>query len=66
MFAAADKNIDKSWGWIPTVDAAYGHLNDGFSAAVAGKGSFLSTIKQAQAAVVADLKAKGLKVKTGS
>lgn len=66
VFAAADKNIDKSWGWIPTVDAAYGHLNDGFSAAVAGKGSFLSTIKQAQAAVVADLKAKGLKVKTGS
>lgn len=65
VFAQSDKNINESWGWIPTIDQAYQHLDDGFSAAVNGKGSFLSTVKQAQGQVIADLKAKGLSVKSG-
>ena len=65
VFAQSDKNIDESWGWIPTVDQAYQHLDDGFEAAVAGHGSFLDTVKKAQTQVVDDLKAKGLSVATG-
>ena len=65
VFAQADKNIDTSWKWIPTIDATYQHLNDGFQAAVAGKGSFVSAVQQAQKQTVEDLKKKGLKVSTG-
>ena len=65
VFAEADKNIDTSWKWIPTIDATYQHLNDGFQAAVAGKGSFVSAVQQAQKQTVEDLKRKGLKVSTG-
>jgi multiple sugar transport system substrate-binding protein len=65
VFAASDKNIDVSWGWIPTIDATYQHLNDGFAAAVAGRGTFVAAVKRAQALTVRDLKAKGLKVATG-
>jgi multiple sugar transport system substrate-binding protein len=65
LFAASDKNIDVSWGWIPTVDATYQHLNDGFTAAVAGHGSFVATVKKAQKLTISDLKAKGLQVATG-
>ena len=66
VFAASDKHINESWGWIPTIDQAYQHLNDGFSAAANGNGSFVQTVRQAQAQVVADLKAAGLKVSSGS
>ncbi|MGW5127104.1 ABC transporter substrate-binding protein [Streptomyces sp. NPDC004069] len=65
LFAAADRTIDKSWKWIPTVDATYQHLNDGFQAAVAGRGTFVDAVRKAQQQTVADLKAKGLKVSTG-
>jgi multiple sugar transport system substrate-binding protein len=64
IFAVSDQNIDESWGWIPTIDQAYQHLDDGFSAAVNGNGSFLATVKAAQGQVVGDLKAKGLSVTT--
>jgi multiple sugar transport system substrate-binding protein len=66
VFAAADKTIDKDWKWIPTVDATYQHLNDGFQNAVAGKGTFVDAVKNAQTQTVADMKAKGLKVTSGS
>jgi multiple sugar transport system substrate-binding protein len=62
VFKRADQNIDRSWGWIPTTAAAYDHLNDGFSKAVRGQGSFEDAIRQAQKQTVADLKAKGLQV----
>lgn len=62
VFAASDKHIDESWKWIPTIDKAYQHLDDGFSAAVKGSGSFLSAVKTAQHQVVADMKAAGFKV----
>jgi multiple sugar transport system substrate-binding protein len=65
VFAASDQNIDESWGWIPTIDQAYQHLDDGFQAAVNGNGSFLATVKKAQNQVVDDLKATGLSVATG-
>ncbi len=66
VFAASDKQINESWRWIPTIDQAYQHLDDGFSAAVNGHGSFLATVRQTQAEVVTDLKAAGLDVRSGS
>lgn len=66
VFAAADKNVDTSWKWIPTIDQAYQHLNDGFSAAVAGHGSFVDTVKKAQGQVMDDMKSAGFTVTTGS
>jgi multiple sugar transport system substrate-binding protein len=65
VFAASDKHINESWKWIPTIDQAYQHLDDGFSAAVNGNGSFVAAVRQAQGQVVADMKAKGLKVVAG-
>jgi len=66
VFAEADKNIDESWKWIPTIDQAYQHLDDGFSAAVAGKGSFVDAVKSAQGQVVSDMKSAGFQVSSGS
>jgi multiple sugar transport system substrate-binding protein len=63
VFAEADKAIDKDWAWIPTTPAVYQHLNDGFQRAIAGKGTFVDAVKAAQVKTVADLKAKGLKVR---
>ena len=65
VFAASDKNIDETWGWIPGIDQCYQHLDDGFQAAVNGHGSFLDTVKKAQGQVVDDLKARGLSVSSG-
>jgi multiple sugar transport system substrate-binding protein len=62
VFAESDQAVDTDWGWIPTTQATYQHLNDGFQAAVAGKGSFADTVKAAQEQTVADLEAKGLEV----
>lgn len=64
VFAESDKHINESWKWIPTVDQAYQHLDDGFSAAVNGNGSFLATVKAAQGQVVNDMKGAGFKVST--
>jgi multiple sugar transport system substrate-binding protein len=60
VFENSDRTIDESWGWIPTIDQAYQHLDDGFSAAVNGQGSFLDTVRKAQGQVISDLKAAGL------
>jgi multiple sugar transport system substrate-binding protein len=65
VFAVSDKNIDVSWGWIPTVVDTYQHLNNGFTAAVSGKGTFVSALKTAQQLTIRDMKAKGLKVVAG-
>jgi multiple sugar transport system substrate-binding protein len=64
VFATADKAIDRDWSWIPTTASAYQHLNDGFQKAINGQGTFVSAVTDAQAATVADLKSKGLKVAT--
>jgi multiple sugar transport system substrate-binding protein len=45
VFAEADKNIDKSWKWIPTTTAMYENLNVGFRDAVTGKGSFADSVR---------------------
>ena len=65
VFKASDAAINTNWAWIPTTAATYSHLNDGFAAAVAGNGTFVDAVKAAQKATVADMKAKGLKVKAG-
>ncbi|ROQ04563.1 multiple sugar transport system substrate-binding protein [Rathayibacter sp. PhB93] len=65
VFEPSDAAIDTSWGWIPTTAATYTHLNDGFTAALAGEGSFVDAVEAAQAATLADLEAKGLKVRAG-
>jgi multiple sugar transport system substrate-binding protein len=65
VFAEADANVDKDWGWIPTTAAAYKHLNDGFASAIRSGGSFGEVVRKAQEQTVADLEAKGLEVKTG-
>jgi multiple sugar transport system substrate-binding protein len=65
VFAASDKNIDVTWKWIPTIGATYQHLNDGFAAAVDGRGTFVAAVKRAQRLTVRDLRAKGLKVIEG-
>ncbi|UNX56165.1 extracellular solute-binding protein [Georgenia sp. TF02-10] len=62
VFAEADQAIDRDWSWIPTTAAAYQHLNDGFQRAIAGEGSFVETLEEAQRETVADLEAKGLQV----
>jgi multiple sugar transport system substrate-binding protein len=62
VFREADQNVDENWGWIPTTAAAYNHLNDGFTAAVRGKGTFADALRKGQQQTVADLKAKGLQV----
>jgi multiple sugar transport system substrate-binding protein len=66
VFKQSDASIDTSWGWIPTTADTYNFLNDGFAAAVAGKGTFADAVKGAQKKTVDDLKSKGLKVKAGS
>jgi multiple sugar transport system substrate-binding protein len=63
VFAESDKHVDEAWRWIPTIDQAYQHLDDGLAAAVNGTGTFVDAIRKAQGQVVADLAAKGLKVK---
>jgi multiple sugar transport system substrate-binding protein len=65
VFAEADKNIDKSWTWLPTTTAMLENLNEGFQDAVAGTGSFAESVRAAQEKTVADMKAKGLQVADG-
>ncbi|MEL7976305.1 extracellular solute-binding protein [Isoptericola sp. F-RaC21] len=62
VFADADAAIDRDWSWIPTTAATYQSLNDGFQSAIAGDGTFVEAVEDAQAKTVADLKAKGLPV----
>lgn len=66
VFQKSDSSIATSWGWIPTTADTYTQLNNGFQAAVEGKGSFVDTVKAAQASTIAALKAKGLKVRAGA
>ena len=62
IFVPADAAIDVNWGWIPTISETYAHLNDGFQKAIAGEGSFVDTVKNAQQQTVADLEARDLNV----
>ena len=66
VFEKSDSAVNISWGWIPTTADTYTHLNDGFQAAIEGNGTFVGAVKAAQAATIADLKAKGLKVRAGA
>ncbi|GAB3434738.1 ABC transporter substrate-binding protein [Actinophytocola sediminis] len=65
VFAEADKNVDKSWKWLPTATAMFENLNQGFQDAVAGNGSFADSVRAAQDKTVADMKAKDLQVADG-
>jgi multiple sugar transport system substrate-binding protein len=62
VFADADAHIDKSWQWIPTTSQVYEHLNDGFSAAIEGDGTFADAVAAAQEQTIDDLESKGLPV----
>lgn len=64
VFAEADEAIDKDWSWIPTTAATYQHLNDGFQRAIAGQGTFVDAVEEAQSKTIADLEAKGLQAGT--
>ncbi|MGK9147173.1 extracellular solute-binding protein [Plantibacter flavus] len=65
VFEASEAAVDVDWGWIPTTAATYTHLNDGFSAAIAGNGTFVDAVKAAQTATIKDLQDKGLKARAG-
>jgi len=66
VFKQSDASIDNKWGWIPTTADTYSNLNDGFAAAVAGKSTFVETVKAVQGHTISALKAKGLQVRAGS
>ena len=65
VFAESDAAVDVEWGWIPTTAATYTVLNDGFSAAIAGNGTFVDAVKAAQDATIKALEDKGLKARAG-
>jgi multiple sugar transport system substrate-binding protein len=62
VFAVADANIDSDWQWGPTTTNAFAHVNDAFAGVVAGRGSFVDALDQAQRLTVQDMEAKGLQV----
>lgn len=64
VFADADRHIDTRWRWIPTTVSLIDTLNSGFTGAVTGNGSFVSTLGVAQSAAVRDMRRKGLQVVT--
>ena len=65
IFAESEAAVDVEWGWIPTTTATYTALNDGFSAAIAGNGTFVDAVKAAQGATIKALEDKGLKARAG-
>jgi multiple sugar transport system substrate-binding protein len=62
-FNEADAHINTNWRFLPTNDAMIYHMNDAFSAAIAGSGSLEGALAQVQALAIEDMKAKGLKVR---
>lgn len=65
VFTKADAHINENWGWIPLVDSVYNSLDDGFTSAVNGNGTFVDAVKKAQKHGISALKAKGLKASSG-
>jgi multiple sugar transport system substrate-binding protein len=65
VFAKSDDEVNESWVWTPTIDQTYEDLDNGFEAAVAGHGSFVSAVNAAQSQAISELTAKGLQAKAG-
>lgn len=61
IFAAADKQIDDSWLWLPTTASTLDHLNASIAGAVNSGGRLVDALRTAQRQTVDDLRAKGLK-----
>jgi multiple sugar transport system substrate-binding protein len=61
IFAAADKQIDDSWMWLPTTASTLDHLNASIAGAVNSGGRLVDALRTAQRQTVDDLRAKGLK-----
>jgi multiple sugar transport system substrate-binding protein len=61
VFAAADKQIDDSWLWLPTTASTLDHLNASIAGAVNSRGRLIDALRTAQRQTVDDLRAKGLK-----
>jgi multiple sugar transport system substrate-binding protein len=66
VFAQSDRQIDNRWRWIPTTVSVIESLDQGFTAAVSGRGSFVDVIRATQEAAVRDMRRKGLTVETGA
>jgi multiple sugar transport system substrate-binding protein len=62
-FNVADAHINTNWRFLPTNDAMIDHMNDAFSAAIAGNGSLEKALAQVQSLAIEDMKAKNLKVR---
>jgi multiple sugar transport system substrate-binding protein len=62
-FNVADAHINTNWRFLPTNDAMIDHMNDAFSAAIAGNGSLEATLPQVQELAIEDMKAKYLNVR---
>lgn len=62
-FNVADAHINTNWRFLPTNDAMIDHMNDAFSAAIAGNGSLEAALADVQALAIGDMKAKDLKVR---
>lgn len=66
IWVDSDKAVNNEWQWIPTTATTYQHLNEGFQAAIEGRGTLVEALTKAQSQTINDLKAKGLKVRAGS
>lgn len=64
VFAASDRQVDKSWKWSPTSDQMIAHLHDAFGRAVAQDGTLVDALKDCQPRAVDDLLAKGLQARS--
>ncbi|MGH3730815.1 MAG: ABC transporter substrate-binding protein [Micromonosporaceae bacterium] len=65
VFAESDRLVDKSWKWIPTLEATNRHIGDAFNAAISDKTPFVDAIAKIHKQTIADMKAKDLKVVEG-
>ncbi|MGP3775300.1 ABC transporter substrate-binding protein [Streptomyces sp. SDT5-1] len=64
VFQVSDRNVDTSWRYAPTTTQSFTHIQDNLALALAGKGTFVDALKDAQTKFVDDLKAKGLKARS--
>lgn len=65
VFAKADANVDRSWGWTPATSRTYNSLADGLTDAVNGTDTFLDAVQYAQQSTVTELQIKGWEVDVG-
>jgi multiple sugar transport system substrate-binding protein len=64
VFQESDGNVDTSWKWPPTTTQSFEHIKDAFGRVIAGDGTLVDALNDAQGRFVDDFKAKGLKVRS--